>query len=173
MVVFECARCGTCCLQHIGTMMNHVHGLMILPSERKLFSEEIIEPMFRYSMDYGPDPGRVFMYQIAMEPCPHYAREEKACRIYSKRPVVCQTFPFEIRGGGLAIHEFCPEIAKLTKDYEAKNIHCPESYVSIGGKLRRHWEIWMKTAKIERYDLKERKWYFILDGVKPEHLGLD
>lgn len=173
MIVFECTRCGTCCLRHVGTMMNHVHGLMILPSERKLFQEEDIEPMFRYSLNFRPDPGRVFMYQIGANPCPHYAREEKECLVYSKRPVVCQTYPFEMRGGGgIAMHEFCPEIARLTKDYKPNEIHCPRSYYAIGQKLHDHYEVWMITGEIERYDLKEKRWYNILDGVKPEHLGV-
>ena len=90
----------------------------------------------------------------------------------SERPVVCQTFPFEMRsGGGIAMHEFCPEIARLTKDYEASEIHCPRTYYAIGQKLQNHWMVWMKTVKIERYDLKEERWFDILDGVKPEHLG--
>ena len=164
MVVFECTRCGTCCLSHVGTVMNHVHGLMILPSERKLFPMEIIKPMNRYSLDFIPDPGRVFIF--------HYAREKTECLIYSKRPVVCQTFPFEMRrGGGLAMHEFCPEIAKLVKSHKPSEIRCPTSYYARGLKLQHHWAVWMKTTKIERYDLKEEKWYGILHGVKPEHLG--
>lgn len=154
-------------------MMGKVHGLMIMPSERKLFSEKDIKPMFRYSMKYTPDPGRVFMYQIATAPCPHYAQEKRACNIYPKRPVVCQTFPFEVRGGGrLAIHEFCPEVARLVKDgYGPNDINCPELYLEHGMVLVKYWNNWLRTGKIERYDVKDNKWYYILEGVKPEYLA--
>ena len=171
MVVFECTRCGTCCIQHVGKMAGHVHGLMILPDERKLFPEEIISPMFRYTMKYKPDPGRVFMYQIATAPCPHYAQEKRACNIYPKRPVVCQTFPFELRGNGLAIHGFCPEIARLAEIHKPPEIRCSDAYISTMLKLREYWDVWMKTEKIERYDVEKKKWYHILDGVSPEYLA--
>lgn len=170
MVVFECARCGTCCLKHVGKMAGHVHGLMILPEERKLFPEEIIAPMFRYKMGFKPDPGRVFMYQIDTMPCPHYAREEGACNIYSKRPVTCRTFPFELRGNGLAIHGFCPEIARLAENYKPSEIRPSDACISTMMELRKYWDVWMKTVKIERYDVEKEKWYHVLDGVGPEYL---
>jgi len=152
-------------------MFGQVHGLMILPSEKHLFPKKNVKPMFRYSERFQMLPGMIWMYQVDAEPCPHYD-DEKGCTIYSKRPVICQSFPFEPRqSGAVAIHESCPEIARLiTEGYKPNEIRFNENYIPAMIKTIKFWEKWLITSMVERYDIKEKKWSFILEGVKRELL---
>lgn len=169
---FICTRCGSCCKKPIGPMMGKIHGLMILPEERLLFPKEIVKPMFRYSERYRLLPGLVFMYQVDAEPCPHYVSDEEGCAIYSKRPLICRCFPFEPkRSGGVAMHESCPEIARLiAAGYKPNEVRFSERYLPSMIRVINYWDMWLKTTWIERYDIKEKEWAFIMDGVKKEYL---
>lgn len=184
-VVFQCTRCGQCCISHVGPMLGKIHGLMIFIHERHLFPKEVIKPMLRYSKQYRELPGMVFVYQVDAEPCPHYIDDEKGCGIYSKRPLICRAFPFEPRSaprsespdrpwgefGGVAIHESCQEIARLgAAGYKPDKIRFNENYRSSLNEIIKFWNKWLKTPLVERYDLKEKRWAFALDGVREEHL---
>ncbi len=165
-MIFECTRCGCCCKKPVGPMQGHVHGLMIFPSERHLFPEKIVKPMLRYSQYYELLPGYIFMYQVDAEPCPHY---DEGCNIYSKRPTICQVFPFEPRGeGGVAMHESCKEIERLlASGYKPPEVRITKQYLAPMLNTMRFWDKWLVTKHIERYDIKEEKWAFILDGAIP------
>jgi len=181
---FSCTRCGACCKNHMGLMLGKTHGLMVFLPEKHLFPEKTIKPMLRYSKHYQPLPGMVFVYQVDVEPCPHYIDDEEGCGIYSMRPLICRAFPFEPRSapgsespdrpwgefGGVAIHDSCQEIARIAAGYNLNEIQLNESYRSPLLEIIRFWNKWLKVPMIERYDLKERKWAFVLDGVEKEHL---
>lgn len=181
---FSCTRCGACCKNHMGLMLGKTHGLMVFLPEKHLFPEKAIKPMLRYSKQYQLLPGMVFVYQVDVEPCPHYI-DEKGCGIYPNRPLICRAFPFEPRSasrtqspdqpwgefGGMIIHDSCQEIARLiAAGYKPDEIQLNESYLFPLTEIIKFWNKWLKTPMIERYDLKKRKWAFALDGVKEEHL---
>ena len=150
-------------------MMGQTHGLMILPKERSLFPK-LVKPMFRYGLNYNELPGFVWMYQVDAMVCPHYD-EEVGCKIYEKRPITCRGFPFEPKGKGLAIHESCPEIKRLVRGggYTAPRISPPKSYMAAIYKIMRYYQDWLRTYKMERFDVELGKWRNMIDGLTEQH----
>ena len=91
--------------------------------------------------------------------------------VASLRSAAYGTVSAESQRNQLAIHGFCPEIARLAESHEPPEIRCSDACISTMMELREYWDVWMKTVKIERYDVEKKKWYHVLDGVSPEYLA--
>jgi len=166
---FQCTRCGVCCKNHRGPMLGQLHGLMLLPSEIKLFPSELIKPMFRYHPDTDPGiAGMVWMYQLDSDGCPHYDEELHECKIYVKRPNTCRSFPFESRGDKMICHGSCPEIERVRKLGVKLSIHGRE--VKATAAMQEYqYQCMRREINVERFDLRTQTWRGILEGLSPEH----
>lgn len=166
---FKCVHCGQCCKNIRGPQMGQTHGLMILPEEVDLFPSGLVRPMIRYTHNSQNSPGKVWMYQVDAEICPHYD-EKEGCLIYDDRPVVCAAYPFELSASKLVIHGACPETMRLRK--AGIKIEVPESCKEPLLKLHRHYNLHLNTTEFERFDLEENRWRHFTEGLTKEHLRL-
>ena len=91
-IVFKCLRCGHCCRNLLREFDGDLKGLVISPNERKLFPKKLISP--RVGIGWGlMGPKHVVSYQLDANACPRLSKDN-LCKIYNKRPLVCQAFPF-------------------------------------------------------------------------------
>jgi len=166
---FQCTRCGKCCKEHRNPMLGQIHGLMLLPTEIHLFPKDLIKPMFRYHPNSRPELAEVvWMYQLDSDGCPHYDEENRSCKIYEKRPMICRAFPFEWRGNDMISHESCPEIERLKK--LNSQVRIPRMYVYAAAKIQQHQHNYMmKESNVERYDLETRSWHSLFKGMTKDH----
>lgn len=119
-VIFECARCGRCCRgggyaivrdQDISQIAN---GIGSSPKEvREAFTDPDPENRqgIRMLKNIGPD-----------NLCSFYDPNNKSCKIYDFRPVVCRTHPMMniLPGHELMLHPNCPGTANLVNTLRMK-----------------------------------------------------
>jgi Fe-S-cluster containining protein len=123
--MFRCQKCGACCT---GAELGGRSGVVLEPSEVDSLAENLGIPRSRFKQDYTSVKGgrRILKY-----PCPFYASESRACRIYAARPQVCRNFPLHApltASDGtylLVVPSICPEgkrvaveLLKMRRDVE-------------------------------------------------------
>jgi Fe-S-cluster containining protein len=93
MTRFDCLRCGKCCISFIDRFYYIPTGLALTPTEVKLFDQADVRPFLGVQTTTGIIP---VWYQLISAPCPHYDHDRYRCRIYERRPLVCQAYPFKV-----------------------------------------------------------------------------
>lgn len=91
---YNCKKCGYCCKTLFGFSNGWLKGLGLIKSETALFDREHIFPQLAIGVE---KPEHVYLYQLALAICPHL-KANNECSIYEKRPMICQTYPFQMVG---------------------------------------------------------------------------
>ena len=130
-ILFECKRCGTCCITGDPIRLNHEDVVQIAKYKKIPISKAIK----KYTI---PDPNKPGVMNFKhVHPCKFYDKELKSCMIYSVRPWSCRIFPFlgiYDDEDKIKIHESCPgslEAARilsaaLKEAYQTAIYYCPD-----------------------------------------------
>lgn len=162
---FECLRCGECCSNlHIETDLSGrvkdkvTLGLFLLPSERKLFPEESIVPLYGAGLKgrSRPRPEVTFAYQILENACPHLT-DANLCKIYPKRPIACRAFPVNAEN---FLDSRCTWVNQNFSDYNIVSrslldLSEMEKYRTM---IMNHISSYVRYLYMWAYDLKTKKW---------------
>jgi uncharacterized protein len=104
-ILFECKRCGTCCITGDPIRLDHKDVVQIAKYKKIPISKAIK----KYTI---PDPDKPGVMDFKhVRPCKFYDKEMKSCMIYSVRPWSCRIFPFlgiYDAEDKVKIHESCP-----------------------------------------------------------------
>jgi Fe-S-cluster containining protein len=95
-----CARCGECC--------RRCSPINIREKELDLLIEYLAEHRIDVGNSLRSLPYDGYGYSLIAKPCPFL--DGSNCRVYTVRPEVCHTFPynlFELPGLGYVVPEFC------------------------------------------------------------------
>lgn len=109
MTKFECLHCGRCCEKIIRTEYGLTVGMLLKPSEIRLFLRysSVVQPYLGIARIGKSKPKRILLYQLAVEPCPLYDADTKSCTQYDSRPVACRAYPFALETGRLMVDSAC------------------------------------------------------------------
>ena len=152
---FECSRCATCCRNLVEESSGIQRGLPLTSEEKELFSPENVAPKLGIGVE---SPKNVVLFQLTTNCCPHL-NHQNHCGIYSKRPLMCRSFPivagaisnrckiFSYRKPGVPYQE----TYKMTQQVEASNRL--EKYIEK--QLMKHLA---KGVKLWEFDLKKKSW---------------
>jgi Fe-S-cluster containining protein len=120
-VIFECARCGQCCLGGAYTIVDDqdlnkiAEGMGLAPENiRETFTtpDPDNKPGTRMIKNVGPD-----------NLCTFYDAENKGCTIYESRPAICRTLPMmNVRQGfRLTLYNHCLGASNLINALRAES----------------------------------------------------
>jgi Fe-S-cluster containining protein len=152
---FQCQRCAKCCRNLLESNKGMLRGLPLTEKEIQLFPKEIVSPKLGIGLNEAEE---IVLYQLNITCCPNI-NERNECKIYHKRPLMCQSFPivagsisnrctvFQYRKPGL----FYSEPYRLTKQVEASERL--EKYTQ--NRIQKHLK---KNLRIWEYDLTTKKW---------------
>jgi Fe-S-cluster containining protein len=152
---FECRRCAACCRSLLERREGILRGLPLTDKETKLFPAKTIAPKLAIGVER---PETLILYQLIANSCPH-VNEKNECRVYTSRPLMCQSFPivagaisnrcqvFNYRRPGVAYDEPYNMTAQL-KASERLEEHIRSRLSRNGKKGLRIWE----------YDPNSKKW---------------
>lgn len=162
---FECTRCGACCR---GTT-DEPHTATVAPDEVRTLQEatggewrDVARPI-PYGLD-SDDFGETFEWALNVDDCgdctflDEQSDGKTSCSVYSTRPGICRTYPFQIDLAGTT----APSAEVVDADgqvlaYECEGLGEPmsmESARDLAQQLKRRTvrEIQEATAVLERYD---------------------
>jgi Fe-S-cluster containining protein len=112
---FKCSRCGACCRNLLTDEFGVLSGLSLTEEEICFFDSELIKP----NMGLGNGKSiNIITYQLNQSVCPHIDEKNK-CKIYEKRPLVCQSYPVEVSVSGGIVRPECPQSFNIPKDGSA------------------------------------------------------
>ena len=86
---FQCQRCAKCCRNLLESKNDFLRGLPLTEKEAQLFPKEIVSPKLGIGLNEATE---IVLYQLNINCCPHI-NENNECKIYDKRPLMCQSFP--------------------------------------------------------------------------------
>lgn len=158
-IPIECLRCGSCCKNLLRESEHGLHGLNLIPNERKLFPREIICPYMGVGIKKGLEPKYTIMYQLNVNLCPHLLQNNH-CKIHKNRPWACQVFPI-VSIEPPRITTECRFIKEITKGgmieiiapTEKRAMEHLSNYVT-----RKLKSIFPPPKTVLEYDLRNRKW---------------
>ena len=115
--MFNCRRCGLCCR---GEGISIQSGVVLSSNEVETLAGALGLPRSRFKEDYTyvKDTRRIMKY-----PCPFNEETSHVCRIYSKRPQVCQNFPLHAPAPApdgnylLVVAALCPEGRRVAVEF--------------------------------------------------------
>jgi len=154
---FQCERCGYCCRNLVSDINGGKGTLFLLPTETKLFPQELIRPLFGSGVKgrSRPRPIKVFAYQITTSVCPHI-KPDNTCAIYLKRPMMCRAFPLEGRGI-IVINRHCRVIQKAIAENEiVDKMDAPEEQKA--NKFLSNYVLKNLDGLLWYFDLNTQKW---------------
>jgi Fe-S-cluster containining protein len=132
-------------------------SLFLLPSETKLFPEELIRPLYGSGIKgrSRPRPADIWAYQINTNTCP-YIQSDNSCAIYSKRPMICRAFPVE--GIGIIIlQRHCKVIYNTVKENEIiDKLEAPQEKEANAYLAHYTWQ--HVKGLVWYFDLTNEKW---------------
>jgi Fe-S-cluster containining protein len=152
---FQCLKCATCCRNLLEKIGGVLRGLPLTEQEVSLFPREVISPKVALGVD---EPETIIQYQLNLNCCP-YVSACNDCRIYDKRPLMCQSFPivagaisnrcqvFNYRKPGLTYNEPYSMKAQLEANEKLEK-----------ALLRQIKKGTRKGTKLWEYDLNSKKW---------------
>jgi Fe-S-cluster containining protein len=87
---WRCIRDGACCTEPADVVMTH--------AERRTLTAAVLRAAIPggVTLTFRPHPDPSFVCLVA-RPCPLYAADAKACRIYEARPFNCRRFACQRR----------------------------------------------------------------------------
>ncbi len=104
------------------------------------------------------EPEVVVLYQLTVNCCP-FVNDNNECRIYTKRPLMCQSFPI-VAG---AISNRCRVFSYRKPGATYNEPYSMAKQVEASGKLEKYTQNRIKKhhgkfVKIWEYDLATKKW---------------
>lgn len=148
---FKCSRCGFCCRALLSLKSGVVMGMSLTKEEVDMFDPKYISPCMAIGTD---KPSHIIIYQLNRGICP-FINEKNECKIYQKRPLVCQSFPIEVTFMGGIVHSECSQSKVLPKDGTA----ITDAGIKINQYILKNFkEISSKKRKMWYYDLATKKW---------------
>jgi len=154
---FTCLQCATCCRNLLEIREGKSSGITLTDKEAGLFPPEMVSPKLALGLN-GPET--VILYQLNVKCCP-YINEKNMCKIYERRPLVCQSFPI-ISG---AISNKCKVFA-----YRKAGLHYSEPYSMVKqlyasekldkyvqNRVRKNFK---KGIILWEYDLATKQWTY-------------
>src|SRR4030042_6764260 len=111
-ITFNCTKCGLCCKNLLDERDGNIVGLCLTKKETRMFDPKYISPQVGIGKEKVE---KIIGYQLNVAVCPHLG-EKNNCEIYDKRPLVCQTFPFE--PARETVSRKCPQIKKQIEEGE-------------------------------------------------------
>jgi Fe-S-cluster containining protein len=152
---FQCQRCAKCCRNLLELRDDILRGLPLTEKEAQLFPKEIVSPKLGIGLT---EVKEIVLFQLNVNCCPNI-NERNECKVYPKRPLMCQSFPivagsvsnrctvFQYRRPGLQYSE----PYRLTRQVEASEKL--EEYTQ--NRMHKHHK---NKLRIWEYDLKTKKW---------------
>lgn len=152
---FECLRCASCCRNLLESKDGIQGGLPLTDKEASLFPNALVSPKLGVGTK---EPEEVVLYQLDIMCCP-YVNEKNECQIYSKRPLMCQSFPI-VAG---AISNRCKTFGyrkpgiTYTEPYSMeRQVEASEKLEKyVANRIKKHCS---KVIRIWEYDLVTKKW---------------
>jgi Fe-S-cluster containining protein len=153
---FQCQKCAACCRSLLETRNEITRGLPLTESESHLFPKETISPKLGVGKT---EPERIVLYQLNVNCCP-FVSERNECQIYSKRPLMCQSFPI-VAG---AISNRCRIFSYRKPGVKYQEPFCMNAQVIASTKLEKYIQSRInrhKTTglKIWEFDFSAGKWH--------------
>lgn len=153
-MVFVCLQCGSCCKNLVNQHDGILRGMPLTEKEAKLFPADLISPRLAVGLK---NPKYIITFQLNVSTCPHLDKSNQ-CAIYSKRPLVCKSFPIlsgkinpECKNfDGIKESEHIA-VANMELLIEADN----ELSLYTSSRFRKHF---IKGVKQWRFDLSTHKW---------------
>jgi Fe-S-cluster containining protein len=132
---------------------------LITEDEKNLFDRKDIMPLFAIGVD---EPTHIIAYQLTLAACP-YNDNDNSCKIYSKRPLACQSFPLTVELGRKIAEIKCPQIGRHYQNGEP----CPVVFLEEENATQKMssyiWNCFVrfgnKHFKLWKFDLLTRKWH--------------
>ncbi len=155
--VFQCKKCGTCCRNLWEDIRGVKKGLVITEKEVKLFPRDIVSPSVAIGMS---KPDVIIFYQLNTVICP-YVDDKNDCLIYSKRPLICQAFPYESEKFSTG----CKVFSQMKTGQIILDSAPSRSQIDASEKLNRYMWIrferrFRRGIKVWDYDLAKKDWLF-------------
>ncbi len=153
---FNCSRCGACCRNLLTDEYGITNGLALTEEEICLFDSDSVKP----NMGLGNGKSiNIVTYQLNKNVCPHID-EKNNCKIYEKRPLICQSFPVEVTIKGGIVRPECPQSLSIPKDGSALT----DAGLIINQILMRKFkQLGDKSSILWFFDLSSNKWTIIPD----------
>jgi len=156
VIDFACTKCGYCCRNLLNDEFGITQGLSLTEIEINLFDPTFVKP----NMALGNQTTRnVITYQLNQAVCQHID-ESNNCKIYDKRPLVCQSYPVEVTVRGGIVRADCPQSFSIPNDGTALT----EAGLIFNQYLKEKFnQFWDKGSILWFFDLSTNKWTIIPD----------
>ncbi len=92
-LLFECTRCAVCCMDTEA----HVRHILLLEQEAERISRVVLQPVGNFAFEIKGREPYTYEMRKTLEGGRCVFLDEKSCRVYAFRPLVCRFYPFELR----------------------------------------------------------------------------
>jgi Fe-S-cluster containining protein len=161
---FNCTKCGACCRELLTDEYGITSGLSLIESEICLFDLKLVKP----NMGLGDVKTiNVITYQLNQMVCPHID-ERNNCKIYDKRPLVCQSYPVEVTLTGGIVRPECPQSFSIPKDGSALT----DAGLTFNQILMKKFkQFGDKRSILWFFDLSSNKWTIVPDTFSSQYIS--
>ena len=152
---FQCQRCAKCCRTLLENKNGVLRGLPLTEKEAQLFPKVIVSPKLGIGVT---EVTEIVLYQLNINCCLNI-NERNECKIYPKRPLMCQSFPIVVG----SISNRC-----IVFQYRKPGLQYSEPYrltgqVKASEKLEKYTQsriqkYYKRGLRIWEYDLTTKKW---------------
>jgi Fe-S-cluster containining protein len=152
---FQCQRCAKCCRNLLENKNGFLRGLPLTEKEAQLFPKEIVFPKLGIG---SKDVSEIVLYQLDIICCP-YVNNQNECKIYQKRPLMCQSFPI-VAG---SISNRCIVFQYRKPGVQYKEPYTLTKQVEASEKLEKYTQARIqkyrkKGLRIWEYNIATKKW---------------
>ena len=153
---FTCIKCGKCCRNLLVEDWGITNGLELTDKEIDLSDPKFVKP----HMGLGNlKTVNIISYQLNLAVCP-YIDEKNNCKIYNRRPLVCQSYPVEVTPMGSIIREDCPQSFSIPRDGTALT---ESGLIFNQYVLKKFDQFNAKDSLLWVFDLSSDKWTIVPD----------
>lgn len=152
--MFHCRKCGTCCRSLLEYVNGVKTGLLLTAKETGLFPSDMVSPKLAIGT---MKPEAIVSYQLNVDVCP-YINERNECRIYDRRPLICQSFPYVLNG----MSRKCSQVGN--QRMVEIDTWAIEAEIEASKKLNSH--ILNRADKLSRKGKRQRIWEFDLEAKR-------
>ncbi len=153
---FQCLRCSTCCRNLLENKGGIMRGLPLTEKEAELFPKDMLSPKVACGAD---KPENVILFQLNVSCCPNINNQNE-CKIYSNRPLMCQSFPI-VAG---AISNRCRVFIYRKTGFNYDEPYSMSTQLEASDRLEKYIQKKLIKGsrckqKIWEYDLKTKRWF--------------
>jgi Fe-S-cluster containining protein len=130
-------------------------GLALTEKETKLFPPTLISP--RYSVGLMK-PKHIITYQLNVSNCPHLDNTNR-CSIYSKRPIICRSFP-------VVLGKLTPDCRVFAGIKENSNVPVVTSSVDPLLEAAKEFDKYVESHFRKHFVSGVREWFFDLESKR-------